>query len=155
MSWHIVISWHKITWHMTNLAMLWQPYSLLVSFPGLPTVQFLIACSMQKRKGKAWSILSREWRFVYLGRQRGGGVPIERTHFTHTFFVSKQQFMQTIFKHTRIISDPQVFFLGMVAHVRTVDTTAIFQSCKRPGHTANILPEVQSICMTDYHTHLI
>ena len=30
--------------------------------------QFLISCSMQR--GKAWSILSREWRQVYLGRQR-------------------------------------------------------------------------------------
>jgi len=35
---------------------------LLDSFSGLPTVQFLITCSMQKRRGKAWSILSREWR---------------------------------------------------------------------------------------------
>ena len=32
----------------------------LASFPGLPTVQFLIACSMQKRKGKAWYHLSRK-----------------------------------------------------------------------------------------------
>ena len=32
----------------------------LALFPGLPTVQFLIACSMQKQRGKAWSILSRE-----------------------------------------------------------------------------------------------
>ena len=33
----------------------------VASFPGLPTVQFLIACSMQKWRGKAWSIVSHEW----------------------------------------------------------------------------------------------
>ena len=27
-------------------------------FPGLPTIQFLITCSMQKRRGKAWSWMS-------------------------------------------------------------------------------------------------
>ena len=49
----------------------------VASFPGLPTVQFLIACSIQKRRGKAWSILSC---FVYVGRQREGeGSPIEKT----------------------------------------------------------------------------
>ena len=50
----------------------------LVSFLGLPTIQFLIACSIAKRRGKAWSILSREWCFVYLGRQRGGRGPRSR-----------------------------------------------------------------------------
>ena len=30
----------------------------VASFPALPTVQFLITCSMQKWRGKAWSILS-------------------------------------------------------------------------------------------------
>ena len=34
----------------------------LASLPGLPTVQFLIACSMQERRGKAWPILSHECR---------------------------------------------------------------------------------------------
>ena len=32
-----------------------QGSSCLASFPGLPTVQLLIACSMQKQRGKAWS----------------------------------------------------------------------------------------------------
>ena len=32
----------------------------LASFLGLHTVQFLIACSMRKRRGKAWYILSHE-----------------------------------------------------------------------------------------------
>ena len=36
---------------------------------------------MQKRSGKARSISSREWRFVYLGRQRGGGVPDQKNTF--------------------------------------------------------------------------
>ena len=31
-----------------------------ILFPSFPTVQFLIACSMLKWRGKAWSILSRE-----------------------------------------------------------------------------------------------
>ena len=33
---------------------------------GLPTAQFLVACSVQKQRGKTWSFS------VYLGRQRGG-----------------------------------------------------------------------------------
>ena len=33
---------------------------IVASFRGLPTVQFSIICSMQKRNGKAWSILPRE-----------------------------------------------------------------------------------------------
>jgi len=32
----------------------------IASFPGLPTIQFLITCNMQKRRGKAWYHLSRE-----------------------------------------------------------------------------------------------
>jgi len=32
------------------------------SFQGLPTIQFLITCSMQKWRGAAWFILSCEWR---------------------------------------------------------------------------------------------
>ena len=57
----------------------------VASFPGLPAVQFLIACSMQKRRGKVWSILSH---IVYLGRQRGGGgvVPNQKEYISHTFF---------------------------------------------------------------------
>ena len=39
--------------------------------PRLSHLQFLITCSMQKRRGKAWSILSHEWR----QRQRGGRGP--------------------------------------------------------------------------------
>ena len=42
-------------------------------FPGIPTVQFLIACSIQKWRGKAWSILSRGWhQCLPRYRQRGG-----------------------------------------------------------------------------------
>ena len=32
----------------------------LALFPGLPTIQFLIACSMRKQRGKAWYVLSHE-----------------------------------------------------------------------------------------------
>jgi len=41
---------------------LWLWCNIQASFPGLLTVQFLVACSTQKQRGKAWSILSREWR---------------------------------------------------------------------------------------------
>ena len=34
----------------------------VASFPGLPHLQFLIACSMQKRRGKAWGIFTRDTR---------------------------------------------------------------------------------------------
>ena len=65
--------------------------NLAASFPGLPTVQFLIACSMQKWRGKAWSILSCEWCFVYLGRQRRGGVPDwKNTFHTRILHILKQ-----------------------------------------------------------------
>ena len=41
------------------------------------TVQFLIACSMHKRRGKAWPVNDVS---VYQGRrQRGGEFPIDRT----------------------------------------------------------------------------
>ena len=51
-------------------------------FSGLPTVQFLIAFSMQKQRGKyTLSIHNVLYHVneisVYLGRQKGGGVPIE------------------------------------------------------------------------------
>ena len=34
------------------------PHFRLASFPGLLHLQFLIACSMQNRRGKAWEIFS-------------------------------------------------------------------------------------------------
>ena len=37
-------------------------YCPLASFPGLPHLQLLIASSMQKRRGKAWGIFSRDTR---------------------------------------------------------------------------------------------
>ena len=43
-------------------------------FSGLPTIQFLISCSMQKSRGEAWSILSHNtW-----GDRGGEGSSIER-----------------------------------------------------------------------------
>ena len=53
---------------VSTLAWTWVPWVLegkihkfvLASFPVLLTVQFLIAFSMQKRRGKAWFILSCE-----------------------------------------------------------------------------------------------
>ena len=61
---------------------------LLASFLGLPTDQFLIACTMQKWRGKAWSISPREWCFVYVSRQRGEW---SRLHFAHVLFILKQE----------------------------------------------------------------
>ena len=40
----------------------------LASFPGLPRLQFLIACSMQKRREKAWWILPRDPRHTWRHR---------------------------------------------------------------------------------------
>ena len=50
----------------------WGYYALAL-FLGLPTIQFLIACSMQKQKGKAWSILSLKWCPVVSTKVDGGG----------------------------------------------------------------------------------
>jgi len=47
--------WVAVTWsHVSQLH--------LASFPGLLRLQFLIACSMQKRREKAWGISSRDPR---------------------------------------------------------------------------------------------
>ena len=47
----------------------------------------LIAClQYAKMEGKALSCVS-----VYLGRQRGERSPIERMHFSHTFFILNQE----------------------------------------------------------------
>ena len=43
-------------------------------FPGLPTVQFLITCSMQKRGEGLVRFITWMTSVFYLGRQRGGGV---------------------------------------------------------------------------------
>ena len=61
----------------------------LTSFPGLPTVRFLIVCSMQNWRGKAWSILSRVNDVsIYLDRERG---PRLKEH-THTLWVNLASF---------------------------------------------------------------
>ena len=58
--------------------------AILASFPGLPTVQFLIVCSMQNKGGRPGSISHANDVSVYQGRQRGGEeFLIERTHFGH------------------------------------------------------------------------
>ena len=44
-----VFQYHKRVYYTTVDATLTQ---MVLSFPGLPTVQFLIACSMQKRRGE-------------------------------------------------------------------------------------------------------
>ena len=46
----------------------------VASFPGLPTVQFLITCSMQNRGGRSGLFYYVDDVSVYLGRQKGGGV---------------------------------------------------------------------------------
>ena len=48
---------------------------ILALFPDLPTGQFLIIYSMQKWRGKAWSILTCKWCQCL---QRGGGVPYRK-----------------------------------------------------------------------------
>ena len=45
----------------------------LALFPGLPTIQCLIACSIQKRRGKVSIIYGVNDVNVYLGRQTDGG----------------------------------------------------------------------------------
>ena len=53
----------------------------VASFPGLPTVQFLISCSMQKLTGKTWPFYHMNDVSIYLGRQRRGGVPGRKNAF--------------------------------------------------------------------------
>ena len=53
-----------------------QSGECIASFPGLPTIQFLITCSMQERWGKAWYHLSHEWHQC---RQKGEGSLVKRT----------------------------------------------------------------------------
>ena len=47
----------------------------IASFPGLPTVQFLIACSMQNGGGRPGPFYHVNDVLSTRGRQRGGGVP--------------------------------------------------------------------------------
>ena len=56
----------------------------LASFPGLPTVEFLVTYSMQKQREKTFYHLNGV--SVYLGRW-GKRSPIERMCFVHAFFV--------------------------------------------------------------------
>ena len=76
----------------------------IASFPGLPTVQFLIAYSVQKWRGKTWSILSHE-RCQYL--PRGGRVPHRKNKLEalscsfcpkHWSFQSSQSEKRTLLK---------------------------------------------------------
>ena len=63
----------------------------LASFPGLPTVQFLITCSMQKGRGRPGPFYPMNDVSVYQGRQRGEGSPIKRMRlFLHTASDKKQ-----------------------------------------------------------------
>ena len=124
----------------------------VASFPGLPTVQFLIACSKQKRKGKAWSILSHEQHFVYLGRHRGEGCLIEETSLRPHLVVSvpsagfrmiaKRKAYHSCFKRRKcakcilLIGDhspPAPVYLGRQYGIKwTRPSPSIFAYCKRP-----------------------
>ena len=50
----------------------------------------LITWSMQKQGGRPGIFYHVNDVSVYLGRQRGEGSPIERTHFLHAFFTSRK-----------------------------------------------------------------
>ena len=60
------------------------------SFPGLPTIQFLITCSMQQWRGNAWSILLCDVS-VYIGRWEAGGSPSRKNTCWHAFFVLNKE----------------------------------------------------------------
>ena len=91
----LVHVWHKHTttkwiafatyihaqWPKVDKDLVLDEAKLLASFPGFPIIQFLIACSVEKQKGKAWSILQSQCR------QGGEEFRIERMHFGHMFFV--------------------------------------------------------------------
>ena len=49
--------------------------------PGLPTVQFLITCNFQNRRGRPGRFQHVNDISVYLGRQRWGGVPHHKITF--------------------------------------------------------------------------
>ena len=69
-----------------------------------PPSSFLIACSKQKQRRKAWYIYFSMWMIcVYLGRQKGGGEgsPIERTHFMYVLFVSNLEWYVLHFANIR------------------------------------------------------
>ena len=57
--------------------------STIDSFSGLPTIQFLIACSMQKQRRKAWSIFHMNDVNVVDRR----GVPDQKNKLEAFFFV--------------------------------------------------------------------
>ena len=86
----------------------------LASFPGLPTVWFLIVYSMQKMEGggRPANIYYMSDVNVYLGGHGGRGASNQRIHFTHAFFVSnnKLQFFSTWIVTAR----PQDLYFGPI-----------------------------------------
>ena len=67
----------------------WIPLFYLASFPGCSHLQYLIACSMQIRRGKAWEISSRA---VTSGRQKvdtRGAVPNEESWSPFLYYQSE------------------------------------------------------------------
>ena len=66
--------------------------SMIASFSGLPTVQFLIACSMQKQRRRPDPFYHVNDVSVYLGIDRGReGPPIKRMHSAHVLLVLNQE----------------------------------------------------------------
>ena len=60
----------------------------LASFPGRFYLQFLITCSMQKRRGKAWEKDSHAW---CAGRHEGRCETIELNFVTHKPCIGQPQ----------------------------------------------------------------
>ena len=62
---------HTIHSHLASFS----TYEHLASFPGLPTIQFLITCSVQKRRRKGWYILFEGCLCVPRYTEGGGVIP--------------------------------------------------------------------------------
>ena len=129
--------------------------------PDLPTVQFLIACIMQKRRGKASSILSCEWHFVYLGRQRGGGFIDRNNTFRAHIPCFKTGATWFLFETPALEAEPKIrpqarfFFVLFFFHQWPLPPSVVVQQPKRPSGRGVFPPPAQSVVVPIAHTRVV
>ena len=103
-------------------------------FPGLPTVHFLIACSMQKNgPGPFYHVNDVR---VYLGRQRRGGVPNQKNTFVHVFFVfrfANVRKSSTWGRNYKIRPQARLFGGGSLPHSVDTDVTHVIKWTRTPS----------------------
>ena len=89
---------YEMCWWISIPVVLTGHYSSLIPSP--PIIHFLITCTVQEQRGKAWFNLLCEWcQCLHLGRQRGWGALTKRRNWNPFLIASVQTLdFQTIMK---------------------------------------------------------